>query len=59
MHFCPSSNILLAILSKNGLLRMVEEKRKEGNKTPTSTGTFVGEEKQTQKLVYEATAVAD
>lgn len=38
---------------------MVEEKRKEGNKTPTSTGTFVGDGKQTQKLVYEATAVAD
>lgn len=38
---------------------MLEEEGKEGNKTPTSTGTFVGEEKQTQKLVYEATAVAD
>lgn len=58
MHFCPSSNILQAILSKNGLLRMVEEERKAGNKTPTTTGTFVGEEKPNQKLVYKATAVA-
>lgn len=57
MDFCPHSNILLAILPKNGLLRMAEE-RKEGNKSPTCSGTFVGEEKQNQKLVYKARAVA-
>lgn len=58
MDFCPHSNILLAILSKNGLLRMAEEERKEGNKSPTCPGTFVGEEKQNQKLLYKARAVA-
>lgn len=56
MHFCPGSNIVLAILSKNGVLRIAEG-GKEGNQTPTSSGTFVGEEKQTQKPVHTATAV--
>lgn len=32
---------------------------KEGNKISTSSGTFVGEDKQTQKPVYKAMAVVE